>query len=141
MVDGVSYSIAPGRTLGVVGESGCGKSMTALALMGLVPKSGRVAGRIAMGGRDLSEISPEDWPAIRGKRIAMVFQEPMTALNPAMRVGDQIAEVLLIHEGLDWKEARQRAVEELRLVGIPSPAERANAYPHQLSGGMRQRKP
>ncbi|MGO4386724.1 ABC transporter ATP-binding protein [Microvirga sp. 2YAF29] len=139
VVDGLTYAIARGQTLGVVGESGCGKSMTALALMGLVPKSGRVSGRIGLNGQDLSALAANEWPEIRGKRIAMVFQEPMTALNPAMRVGDQIAEVLHLHEGLGWKEARERAVEELRLVGIPSPAERAAAYPHQLSGGMRQR--
>ncbi|NIX75856.1 ABC transporter ATP-binding protein [Microvirga terricola] len=139
VVDGVSYAIARGQTLGVVGESGCGKSMTALALLGLVPKQGCVTGRISVSGQGLSEIAIDEWPEIRGKRIAMVFQEPMTALNPAMRIGDQIAEVLHLHEGLSWKEARERAVEELRLVGIPSPAERANAYPHQLSGGMRQR--
>jgi oligopeptide/dipeptide ABC transporter ATP-binding protein len=131
--------ITRGRTLGVVGESGCGKSMTALALLGLVPKSGHVTGRIAVSGQNLSGIAAGRWPEIRGKRIAMVFQEPMTALNPSMCVGDQIAEVLHLHEFLGWKEARERAVEGLRLVGIPSPVERAKSYPHQLSGGMRQR--
>ncbi|MCB8821934.1 ABC transporter ATP-binding protein [Microvirga rosea] len=139
MVDGVSYTIARGRTLGVVGESGCGKSMTALALLGLVPKPAHVTGRIVVSGQNLSGIAAGKWPEIRGKRIAMVFQEPMTALNPGMCVGDQIGEVLHLHESLGWKEARERAVEELRLVGIPSPAERAKSYPHQLSGGMRQR--
>ncbi|MGO4706887.1 ABC transporter ATP-binding protein [Microvirga sp. 2MCAF38] len=139
VVDGVSYSIARGRTLGVVGESGCGKSMTALAVLGLVPAPGRTDGRIVLNGRDLSNLSSTEWPEIRGQRVAMVFQEPMTALNPAMRIGDQIAEVLIIHEGLKKAEARERAIEQLRLVGIPSAAERAKAYPHQLSGGMRQR--
>ncbi|WP_112664291.1 ABC transporter ATP-binding protein [Microvirga flavescens] len=139
VVDGISYSIARGRTLGVVGESGCGKSMTALALLGLVPSSGRMTGRITLNGRSLSDLSAKDWPDVRGQRIALVFQEPMTALNPAMRIGDQIAEVLTIHEGLRKTEARERAIEQLRLVGIPSAAERAKAYPHQLSGGMRQR--
>ena len=139
VVAGIGYAIAPGRTLGVVGESGCGKSMTALALMGLVPPAGRVAGSIRFGGQELVGQSEADWRALRGARVAMVFQEPMTALNPVMPVGHQIAEVLVLHRRIGWKEAEERAVAALAAVGINSPAERARAYPHQLSGGMRQR--
>ncbi len=139
VVAGIGYALAPGRTLGVVGESGCGKSMTALALMGLVPSPGRVSGSVRFGGRELLGQSAHDWRALRGERVAMVFQEPMTALNPVMRVGHQIAEVQVLHKGISWHEAEQHAVQMLEAVGINSPKERARAYPHQLSGGMRQR--
>ncbi len=139
VVDDISYTIRPGKTLGVVGESGCGKSMTALSLMGLVPSPGRVEGRLTFQGRDLLGQSERDWQALRGNRIAMIFQEPMTSLNPVVRIGDQIGESLVLHEGLSVKEARERAVGLLEQVGIPSPRDRALAYPHQLSGGMRQR--
>jgi oligopeptide/dipeptide ABC transporter ATP-binding protein len=140
VVAGISYSLAEGRTLGVVGESGCGKSITALALMGLVPSPGRVEGGIRFAGRDLVGQSPAAWRALRGADIAMVFQEPMTALNPVMTVGRQIAEALVLHrQGIGWREGERDAVGLLEAVGINSPKERARAYPHQLSGGMRQR--
>ncbi|GIK82464.1 MAG: ABC transporter ATP-binding protein [Alphaproteobacteria bacterium] len=139
VVAGVSYAIAPGRTLGVVGESGCGKSMTALALMGLVPAPGRVAGAVRFEGRDVIGQPEARWRALRGARIAMVFQEPMTSLNPVMPVGRQIAEALVLHEGRGWAAAGRRAVELLEAVRIPAPRERARSYPHELSGGMRQR--
>ncbi|MGI4941861.1 MAG: ABC transporter ATP-binding protein [Janthinobacterium lividum] len=139
VVAGVSYALAFGRTLGVVGESGCGKSMTALALLGLVPPPGRMTGSIRFAGRELIGQSRTDWQALRGDRVAMVFQEPMTALNPVMTVGRQIAEVAVLHDGLSWREAKGRAISMLEAVGIPSPRERADAYPHQMSGGMRQR--
>jgi peptide/nickel transport system ATP-binding protein len=135
----VSYAIAPGRTLGVVGESGCGKSMTALALMGLVPAPGRVSGSVRFEGRELVGQAETGWRALRGARIAMVFQEPMTSLNPVMTIGRQIAEVMVLHQDFGWAAAEGRAVELLAAVGIPSARERAAAYPHQLSGGMRQR--
>ncbi len=139
VVAGVAYSIPPGRTLGVVGESGCGKSMTALALMGLVPQPGRVSGSIRFEGRELVGQGRAAWRAMRGDRMAMVFQEPMTALNPVMPVGRQIAEALVLHEAIGWRAAGERAVELLAQVGIPAARERAGAYPHQLSGGQRQR--
>ena len=139
VVAGISYDIPPGRTLGVVGESGCGKSMTALALMGLVPRPGRVSGSIRFEGRELAGQGRAAWRALRGGRIAMVFQEPMTALNPVMPVGRQIAEALVLHEDIGWRAAGERAVELLAQVGIPAPRERAASFPHQLSGGQRQR--
>ena len=139
VVAGVSYALAFGCTLGVVGESGCGKSMTALALLGLVPPPGRMTGSIRFGGRELVGQGEADWRALRGDRIAMVFQEPMTALNPVMTVGRQIAEVAVLHDGLSWRDASGRAIEMLQAVGIPSPRERADAYPHEMSGGQRQR--
>jgi oligopeptide/dipeptide ABC transporter ATP-binding protein len=139
IVAGISYEIGAGRTLGVVGESGCGKSMTALALLGLVPAPGKVSGSVRFQGRELIGQDEAEWQRFRGARAAMIFQEPMTALNPVMTVGDQIGEALELHEGLTRRAARDRAVELLTEVGIPSPRERAGAYPHQLSGGMRQR--
>jgi oligopeptide/dipeptide ABC transporter ATP-binding protein len=139
-VAGISYALAAGRTLGVVGESGCGKSVTALALMGLVPSPGRVEGSIRFAGRDLLGQSRAAWRALRGADIAMVFQEPMTALNPVMTVGRQIAEALVLHrDGVGWREAGHAAVGLLEAAGINAPRERARAFPHQLSGGMRQR--
>ncbi len=139
VVAGISYAIPAGRTLGVVGESGCGKSMTALALMGLVPGSGEVSGSLKFEGREMLGQSTADWRRVRGERVAMVFQEPMSALNPVMTVGRQIAEVLVLHGEAGWRAAEERAVGMLEAVGINSPKERARAYPHQLSGGMRQR--
>ena len=139
VVAGISYDIAAGRTLGVVGESGCGKSMTALALLGLVPAPGRVAGSVRFEGAELLGRSEAAWQRVRGARIAMIFQEPMTALNPVITIGEQIAEALELHDGLGRAAALERAVALLGEVGIPSPRERAAAYPHQLSGGMRQR--
>ncbi len=139
VVAGVGYRLAAGRTLGVVGESGCGKSITALSLMGLVPPPGQVTGSIRFDGRELLGQSAADWRALRGNRVAMIFQEPMTALNPVMTVGHQIAEIQVLHRGLGWGEAEANAVGMLEAVGINSPGERAAAYPHQLSGGMRQR--
>ena len=139
-VDGVSYDIAPGRTLGVVGESGGGKSMTALAILRLVPEQGRItAGRVALDGVDLTGLSEAGMEAVRGDRIAMIFQEPMTSLNPVLTIGEQIAEVYLIHRKATRKEALGEAVELLAKVRIPDPAARAMDYPHRLSGGMRQR--
>lgn len=140
-VDGVSFSIAPGETVGMVGESGCGKTVTGLSLLRLIEAPGAIdpASRIMFEGRDLLRLSEREIRAVRGRRIAMVFQEPMTALNPVFTVGDQIAEVVRVHEAAPRRVAWQRAVEMLERVGLSSPAERAKQYPHQLSGGMRQR--
>ncbi len=139
VVAGISYSVPPGRTLGVVGESGCGKSMTALAVMGLVPSPGQVGGSIRFDGQEMVGAPAEAWHRVRGARAAMVFQEPMTALNPVMTVGRQIAEAMVLHQRISWRHATDRAVGLLEQVGINSPKQRAAAYPHQLSGGMRQR--
>jgi oligopeptide/dipeptide ABC transporter ATP-binding protein len=138
-VDGIDLDLFPGRTLGMVGESGCGKSMTALALMGLVPPPGHVRGSVRLAGRDLLSQRERDWEQARGARLAIVFQEPLTALNPVMPIGRQIAEVLVLHERLGWRAAIERAIGLLTAVGIAAPRERARAYPHELSGGMRQR--
>ena len=139
VVAGIGFSVPAGRTLGVVGESGCGKSMTALAVMGLVPSPGRTAGSIRVDGREMLGQPPQVWRKLRGGRVAMIFQEPMTALNPVMPVGRQIAEVMVLHQSMPWRQAGAQAVDALAAVGITSPKERAAAYPHQLSGGMRQR--
>src|SRR5215813_6514068 len=140
-VDGVDFQVASGETLAIVGESGCGKSMTALSLMRLIPDPpGRiVSGAVKLGGRDLLKISEEEMRGVRGNDISMIFQEPMTSLNPVMTIGKQIAEALILHRDMDRKAALKRAVEMLDLVKIPEPAQRAKEYPHQLSGGMRQR--
>ena len=138
-VDDISYSIAPGKTLGLVGESGCGKSTTALALMGLLPSVAQVSGQAHFLGTDLFTQSEKEWQSVRGNRMAMIFQEPMTALNPVIPIGEQISETLLLHQGLSGKAALERAIEMLDEVGIASARTRASAYPHQLSGGMRQR--
>ena len=135
----VSFKLERGRTLGIVGESGCGKSMTALAVMGLLPEAARTSGLIFFDGQDLTKLGPADWRKIRGPRIAMIFQEPMTALNPVMTVGNQLAEMLIVHEGADQACARRAAISLLERVGIADPTSRVDAYPHQLSGGMRQR--
>ena len=140
-VDGVSYSLREGATLGVVGESGCGKSVTALSIMGLVPMPpGLIAGgEILFRGENLLLRNEEQMRAIRGNEIAMIFQEPMTALNPVYTVGNQIMEAVMLHQGLDAPAAREHAIGMLEKVGIPSPLSRVDEYPHQLSGGMRQR--
>jgi peptide/nickel transport system ATP-binding protein len=139
-VDGVSFSIAPGETLAVVGESGCGKSVTSLSVLRLIasPPGRIVAGRIRFQGQDLLELSERRMRDIRGNEISMIFQEPMTSLNPVLTIGRQITETLSLHRGLGRQAAEARAIEMLRLVGIPEPA-RIERYPHELSGGMRQR--
>ncbi|MFM8638661.1 MAG: ABC transporter ATP-binding protein, partial [Betaproteobacteria bacterium] len=140
-VDGVDLQIQAGETLCVVGESGCGKSVTAKTVMKLIdmPPGRIVAGQMWWKARDLVPLGPQEMQAIRAKEIAMIFQEPMTSLNPVFTVGDQIAESLRLHEGLNKREALDRAVEMLRLVRIPTPEKRVSDYPHQFSGGMRQR--
>jgi peptide/nickel transport system ATP-binding protein len=140
-VDGVSFQLRPHETLAIVGESGCGKSMTALSLMRLIPDPpGKiVSGSVRLAGRDLVALDESAMRRVRGKDVSMIFQEPMTSLNPVMTVGNQIAEALLLHEGLSRREALRRAVDILKLVRIPEPEQRLKEYPHQLSGGMRQR--
>ncbi len=140
-VDGVSFSVPRGRTLGLVGESGCGKSVTALSIIRLLPQPmGKIlGGRILFDGEDLLQVPEERLHQIRGGRIGMIFQEPLTALNPVHRIGKQLSEALLLHMDISRREAWDRAVELLRKVGIPSAEVRATEYPHQLSGGMRQR--
>jgi len=140
-VDGVDFQLQRGRTLGIVGESGCGKSVTALSIMGLVPQPpGRIAaGEVLFEGEDLLKSSPQRLRDLRGDKLAMIFQEPMTSLNPAFTVGDQISEAILRHRKVTPGEARAQAIEMLRRVRMPSPERRALDYPHQLSGGMRQR--
>jgi len=140
-VDGVSYSLKSGETLGVVGESGCGKSVTALSILNLVPQPpGRIFGDgILFEGRDLTKLEPKEMRSIRGNNVAMIFQEPMTSLNPVFTIGFQISEAVMLHQGLKKREAMDRAAEMLDLVGIPLPRQRVREYPHQLSGGMRQR--
>ncbi len=136
---GVSFELERGRTLGLIGESGCGKSLTALALMGLLPEGAKVEGSIVFDGRELLTLPERDWCALRGARIGMVFQEPMTALNPLHTVGRQIAEPLRFHRGLSAAAARAEALRLLERVQLPQAARRLDAYPHQLSGGQRQR--
>jgi peptide/nickel transport system ATP-binding protein len=140
-VDGVSFDVYPGQTLAVVGESGSGKSVSALSILRLVPDPpGRiVGGSVTFRGRNLLETTPREMRAIRGKEISMIFQEPMTSLNPVFTCGEQITETLVLHERLTRQAARLRAIEMLELVGIPSPGQRVDEYPHQMSGGMRQR--
>jgi peptide/nickel transport system ATP-binding protein len=140
-VDDVSFNVRRGETLAIVGESGCGKSVSALSIMRLVPNPpGKiVGGTVVLEGRDLLALSEEEMRSIRGNRMSMIFQEPMTSLNPVMRIGDQITEAVRLHQDMTSKQAWARAVEMLRLVRIPEPERRAREYPHQLSGGMRQR--
>jgi peptide/nickel transport system ATP-binding protein len=139
-VDGVSYTIRQGETLGIVGESGSGKSVSFLTVMGLITKSqARIEGEILFRGQDLLKLPPDELRHIRGDEISMIFQDPLTALNPVHRVGGQIAEVFLAHRNVSRKEAMDEAIQLLELVGIPKPADRAKQYPHQFSGGMRQR--
>ena len=141
VVDGLSLSLPPGGTLGIVGESGCGKSVTSLSIMGLLPKpAARVSsGKIVLLGQSLLDASESELRALRGNRMAMIFQEPMSSLNPVYTVGEQIMEAVVLHQGLDRRAARKRAVQLLKTVGIPAPELRVDAYPHELSGGMRQR--
>jgi oligopeptide/dipeptide ABC transporter ATP-binding protein len=140
-VDGVSFALEAGRTLGIVGESGCGKSVSALSIMGLVPQPpGRIAGgEILFEGRDLLKLPPAQMRELRGDRVSMIFQEPMSSLNPAFTIGEQIAEGILKHRPVNRREAKRRAIEMLRKVRIPAPERRYDDYPHRLSGGMRQR--
>jgi peptide/nickel transport system ATP-binding protein len=139
-VDGVSLSLSPGETLGVVGESGSGKSVTFLTVMGLVTKEeARIEGEVIFEGQDLLKIPTDDLRRLRGEKIAMIFQDPLTALNPVQRVGNQISEVFEVHRGSSRKEGLMEAVNLLRLVGIPKPEHRVKQYPHEFSGGMRQR--
>jgi oligopeptide/dipeptide ABC transporter ATP-binding protein len=140
-VDGVSFTVPRGKTLGIVGESGCGKSVTALSINRLLPKPmGKIlGGQVLFEGIDLVQAAPEQMLKVRGARIGMIFQEPMTALNPVHRIGRQLSEVFLLHKTKDPREALRMSVDMLRLVGIPSPEVRVSEYPHQLSGGMRQR--
>jgi peptide/nickel transport system ATP-binding protein len=139
-VEGLSFSIDGGETVAIVGESGCGKSVTSTSILRLVPEPpGRIAGSIRFQGRDLLRLTESEMRKIRGNDISMIFQEPMTSLNPVLTVGRQIGETLRLHQGLSRRQAEDRAVEILTLVGIPAPARRVREYPHQLSGGMRQR--
>ncbi len=140
-VDGVSFAVGRGQTLGLVGESGCGKSVSAFSIMRLVPDPpGRIEdGQIQLKGRDLLALDEEEMRRVRGDDIAMIFQEPMTSLNPVLTCGFQIAEAVVLHQQVPMREARARAIEMLQLVGIPAPEQRIDEYPHQLSGGMRQR--
>jgi len=139
-VDALNLSVAKGKTLGLVGESGCGKSVTSLAIMGLLPKdSAEISGAIRFDGFNLLDVSDRTLRDLRGDRLAMIFQEPMTSLNPSYTIGDQIIEVIVRHRSVSKKQARERAIELLRRVGIPSPDKRIDDYPHKLSGGQRQR--
>ena len=139
-VDGVSFEVAAGETLAIVGESGCGKSVTAMSILRLIPEPpGKIAGSIRFEGRDLLAATEEDMQAIRGGDISMVFQEPMTSLNPVLTIGRQITETVVLHENKSYADAEGRTLEMLRLVNIPEPERRLAQYPHELSGGMRQR--
>ncbi len=141
VVEGVGFTVDAGESVGIVGESGSGKSVTSLAILRLIPDPpGRVvSGRIELNGQNLLDLPEAVMPDIRGRDIAMIFQEPMSSLNPVMTIGDQIAEAIMLHERLSRDARRQKAIDMLRLVGIPNPADRLGAYPHQFSGGMRQR--
>ncbi|MFH2037825.1 MAG: ABC transporter ATP-binding protein [Chloroflexota bacterium] len=138
-VDGVDLYVNPGEIVGLVGESGCGKTVTSLSILGLIPAPGKVEGRIDFNGQDLLKISKEELSKIRGNDISMIFQQPQTSLNPVMKVGDQVAEVLHIHQDIKKEDAWEKAVEMLRLVGIATPEKKAHAYPHEMSGGQAQR--
>jgi len=140
-VDDVSFNVYKGKTLGIVGESGCGKSVTSLSIMRLIPEPpGKiVGGEILYKGKDLVKMSMDEMRSIRGNEISMIFQEPMTSLNPVFTIGNQIVEAVLLHQDVSPKAAREKAIDQLKLVGIPSPEKRIDDYPHQLSGGMRQR--
>jgi ABC-type dipeptide/oligopeptide/nickel transport system ATPase component len=140
-VDGISFSLEKGKTLGIVGESGCGKSVTALSIMGLIPKPPAkiVSGEVLFDGKDLTKLSEGEMQHIRGNEVAMIFQDPMTSLNPTLKIGTQITETILAHRDVSKQEARKRAVDLLKEVGIPRAAERLDDYPHRFSGGMRQR--
>ncbi|KAA2215003.1 ABC transporter ATP-binding protein [Teichococcus oryzae] len=139
-VDGLSFSVEAGETVAIVGESGCGKSVTSMSILRLIPEPpGQLAGSIRFQGKDLLKLTEREMRAIRGNEISMIFQEPMTSLNPVLSIGQQIGEALRLHQGLSKQQAEAKAVEMLTLVGIPAPDKRVKEYPHQLSGGMRQR--
>ena len=139
-VDGVTIQVPPGKIIGIVGESGCGKSMTVMSVMGLLRYPGRVVeGSITLDGRDITHLSPRELAKVRGNEISMIFQEPMTSLNPVYPVGRQVREAILQHQKISKEEARKRVLEIFQAVGIPEPEKRYNSYPHQLSGGLRQR--
>ena len=139
-VDGLSFDVGAGETVAIVGESGCGKSVTSMSILRLIQEPpGRIGGRILFEGRDLLQVSEAEMRRLRGNTISMIFQEPMTSLNPVLTIGRQIGEAVRLHEGASASQAEARAVEMLTLVGIPAPARRVREYPHQLSGGMRQR--
>lgn len=139
-VDGVDFTLRKGETLGIVGESGCGKSVTSMSILHLLPPEGEiVGGTVRFKGRDITHLPPKEMAKLRGKEIAMIFQEPMTSLNPVYTVGWQISEMILQHEKITRKQAKEKAIEMLRLVNIPAPEKRVDEYPHELSGGMRQR--
>jgi ABC-type dipeptide/oligopeptide/nickel transport system ATPase component len=139
-VDGVNFEVYPGEVLGLVGESGCGKSVTSLSIMGLVSKPGRVdGGEILLEGNNLLKLPEDEMVKIRGNRVSMIFQQPQSALNPVFKVGDQLSEVLNVHQDLGKEAGWNRAVALLKMVGVPDPERRAHAYPHELSGGMAQR--
>ena len=139
ILHGLTFDIHKGETLGIVGESGCGKSMTALAIMRLTQKNARVSGRIELDGESLLDMPMKDFRHIRGNRVSMIFQEPMTSLNPVFTVGHQLMEVFRLHQGLNKKEAREKSIEALRMVNVPMPEKRVDCYPYELSGGLRQR--
>ena len=139
-VDGVSIEVPAGKIIGIVGESGCGKSMTAMSVMGLLRYPGKVVGgSITLEGRDITHLSPRELAKVRGNEISMIFQEPMTSLNPVYPVGKQVQEAILLHQKVSKEEAKQRVIDIFRAVGIPEPEKRYKSYPHQLSGGLRQR--
>ena len=139
-VDGVSIQVPAGRIIGIVGESGCGKSMTAMSVMGLLRYPGRIVdGTITLDGRDITHLKPRELAKVRGNELSMIFQEPMTSLNPVIPVGKQVREAILLHQKVSKEEAKKRVIEIFRQVGIPEPEKRYNSYPHQLSGGLRQR--
>ena len=140
-VDGVTFNLHKGETLGIVGESGSGKSVTNLSVINMIPSPpGRIAGgEILYHGKDLLKMSKHEIRQIRGNKIAMIFQDPMTSLNPFLRVSTQMVETIVLHQGLDKKAAKEKAIEMLKLAGIPAPEKRIDQYPHQFSGGMRQR--
>ncbi|MFN2216581.1 MAG: ABC transporter ATP-binding protein [Anaerolineales bacterium] len=138
-VDGVDFHVKAGEIVGLVGESGCGKTVTSLSIIGLISAPGKVQGKIEFNGQDLLKLSNEELSKVRGNHISMIFQQPQTSLNPVIKVGDQIAEVLHIHQNIKEEDAWEKAVEMLRLVGIPAPEKKAHAYPHEMSGGQAQR--
>ena len=139
ILHGISFDIYKGETLGIVGESGCGKSMTALSIMRLTQPNTKVSGSITLDGQSLLDMPMKDFRKIRGNRVSMIFQEPMTSLNPVFTVGHQLMEVFRLHQGLDKKQAREKSIEALRMVNVPMPEKRVDCYPYQLSGGLRQR--
>ena len=138
-VDGVDFYVNAAEIVGLVGESGCGKTVTSLSIMGLVSAPGKVEGKIDFNGRDLLKLSTKEMSEIRGNHMSMIFQQPQTSVNPVLTVGDQITEVLHIHQDLEKEDAWDKAIEMLRLVGIPSPEKKVHAYPHEMSGGQAQR--